>query len=217
MTSFSNHDRDRESLARAIADLHSASVFGPAPLKVKDLDAAVRPWAELVEEAGFRQRFVFGVFVRTRSKLCPRSIGWAVGYKGLFYFLRAFQDVAYAMLLELEGQKAGSGTSMNKCFEPVKGGKPSNNPIRALILSKIPGYESWFARFRELRNNFKRGRGNGLATQDGQVRVGIDFQQGNVSRRETTIGIPEITEAIQMSAALFRLMKEVVQVKGGAS
>jgi len=104
---------------------------------------------------------------------------------------------------------------MKGCFAGSDSGKRSNNPIRSLIERDIPQYESWFKSFRALRNDFKMGRGHGLADQDGQIRIGIDLQQGSTSARVATIGLLEVIEGLEMSACLFRIMKKLARSKLG--
>lgn len=228
MSAFAQHDHDRVRLQEAIADLHAASVFGPAPARVKDLglrlfylkadivamtqvlldlDASVRPWAELLTDIKLPPATRIRHFRESAGAAIPAIDRLAVGYKALFFFLRAFQDLAYAMLLELAGQKSGAGTSMADCFKREKGGRPSNNAVRGMIVKDVPGYEEWFLHFREHRNALKRGRGHGLDEQDGRIRIGIYLQQGNVSSKVAALGIPDVTKSIEMSAALFRMMK----------
>jgi hypothetical protein len=239
-SAFAQHDLDRDRLLGAIADLKAAYTFNPsiAPVSenVKNLgmrlgdmltdiiamtqvltivDDAVRPGAEQLEDSNVPADVRLNRFIASANHELPAIDRLAVVYKAIFFLFRALQDVQYATLLELVGQRAGSGTSMSKCFKS-RVDTISNNPIYPLIATKIPRYETWFKRFREIRNDLKAGRAHGLATTDGRILITINLQQGNVSNRVTTIGFYDVTEAIEMSAALFRLMKDLCQTMSKA-
>lgn len=235
LTAFEQHDLDRDRLLTAIEELKVAYTFNSPCIRVSEnftnlcmrlgyiltdtiamtqvlleVDATVRPIAEQLEDAKVPAEVRIKRFIAAASQAIPATDRLAVVYKALFFLLRAFQDIEYATLLELVGQKAGSGTSMSKCFKS-KGDKPSNNPIYSLIATDIPKYETWFNRFRDIRNDLKIGRGHGLAISNGRIQISISLQRGNVSATAATIGLPDVTEAIEMSAALFRLMKNRCQ------
>jgi hypothetical protein len=175
-----------------------------------DVDATVRPVVERLDDVDVPVEARLKHFIATANHNIPAIDRLAVVYKALFFSLRAFQDIAYATLLELVGQKAGASTSMSKCFKS-KSDRPSNNPVYLLIIRDIPNYETWFERLRDIRNDLKKGRGHGLNTIDNRILITINLQQGNVSERVATIGINDVTEAIEMSTALFRLMKSLCQ------
>ena len=216
-------------MVTAIADLDKASVFGPAPSNIKDLtlrlfylktdvvtmthvllqlDEVLAASVHALEGDGASSRVIVQRWKAASTEVFPQIDRLAVAYKALFFFLRAFHDLAYATLLELSGQRSGEGTSMKDCFAPQKGGRTSNNPIRADIMSTLPEYEAWFKSFRELRNDFKRGRGHGSSTSGGRIKVAIDLQRGNVSERRALIGLDDVVSALEMSAGLFRIMKQ---------
>ena len=226
---FLQHQLDRKRVLAAIAELDAASVFGPTPSNVKDLtlrlfylkadvvtmthvllqlDEALVSSVRTLEGDGAPSRVIVRRWKAASAEVFPQIDRLAVAYKALFFFLRAFQDLAYAILLELSGQRSGQGTSMKDCFTPIKDGLKSNNPIRADIVSALPGYEAWFKSFRDLRNDFKNGRGHGSSTSEGRIKVGIDLQRGNVSERRALIGLDDVTSALEMSAGLFRIMKQ---------
>lgn len=232
---FAQHDLDRNRLLTAIEELKTSYTFNSSHIRpsenfnnlgmrlgyiltdtiamtqvLLDVDATVRPVAEQLDDADIPVEVRLKHFIATANHNIPAIDRLAVVYKALFFSLRAFQDIAYATLLELVGQRAGAGTSMNKCFKS-KSDRPSNNPIYLLIVRDIPNYETWFKHFRDIRNDFKEGRAHGLATLDGRILIHIDLQQGNVSERVATIGLHDVIEAAEMSAALFHLMKRLCQ------
>jgi hypothetical protein len=225
---FRQHDLDRRRVLAAIANLERASVFGPVPQHVKDLtlrffylkadvvtmthillqlDEVLAESVRTLEGDGAPPAAIVKRWRAASDEVFPKIDRLAVAYKALFFFLRAFQDVAYSLLLELNGQRSGDGTSMKDCFAPKKEGRPSLNPVRADILESLPGYEAWFRWFRDLRNDFKRGRGHGSSTDGGRIRVGVDLQRGNVSDRRALIGLSDVATSLEMSAGLFGIMK----------
>jgi hypothetical protein len=58
------------------------------------------------------------------------------------------------------------------------------------------------------RNSFKLGRGHGSAQEQERIKITIDLQRGNVSDRVASMGLDDVVLALEMSAGLFRLMKE---------
>ncbi len=226
--SFHHHELDRTRVITAIGELDRASVFGPVPSSIKDLtlrlfylkadvvtmthvllqlDEVLAASVRALEGDGASSRVIVQRWKAASVEVFPQIDRLAVAYKALFFFLRAFQDLGYATLLELSGQRTGEGTSMKNCFAPQKNGRSSNNPIHADISSALPEYEAWFKSFRELRNDFKRGRGHGLSTSDGRIKVTIDLQRGNVSDRRALIGLDDVVSGLEMSAGLFRIMR----------
>lgn len=180
---FAQHDLDRERLNAALEELKEAFTFNPTSLQVSEnfsnlcfrlgyiltdtvamanvllkVDDAVRPQLERLSDSNLPVEVRVKRHIANASNELPAIDELAVVYKALFFTLRALQDVEYATLLELVGQKAGSGTSMSKCFKS-KERVASNNPVLLLIQRNIPLYEAWFIRFRNVRNELKTGRG----------------------------------------------------------
>jgi len=91
--------------------------------------------------------------------------GLTVAYKSILFFLRAFHDSAYAVLLELTGSRAGAYPSMYACLT-----KKKNGPAFGLVC-EIPGYEPWFLKMRDWRNKIKNGAG--LALDGPQTNIGV--------------------------------------------
>ncbi len=228
MHPFHQHELDRKRVVAAIDALSRASVFGPTPSNIKDLtlrlfylkadvvtmthvllqlDEVLAASVGALEGDGASSSVRVQRWKAAATEVFPQIDRLAVAYKALFFFLRAFHDLAYATLLELSGQRSGEGTSMKDCFKPQKGGRSSNNPIRTDIESALPKYEAWFKSFRELRNDLKRGRGHGSSTSDGRINVTIVLQRGNVSEQYALIGLDDVVLALEMSAGLFGIMK----------
>jgi hypothetical protein len=234
-TTFAQHDLDRERLTIALAELKEAFTFNPTSLQISEnfkhlcirlgyilndtvamacvllkVDDVVRPQTERLSDSNMAVEARIECHIENANNELPAIDELAVVYKALFFTLRALQDVEYAALLELVGQKAGPGTSMGKCFK-AKGDRASNNPIFLLIQEKIPLYEAWFTRFRSVRNELKTGQGHGLTSSNGRIKVSLTLQLGNVSTQVATIGFAEVIEAVEMSTSLFRLMRFLCQ------
>ncbi len=225
METFLPHQEDRESLARAVADLDTRSVFGPSVPAAHDLTLRlfyvkrdIRATISLLLEADAQALAELSIILaattpesivqgyRESSTLFPALDRLSILYKSFFFFTRAFQDLAYGVLLTIHGQQAGSFSSMQDCLK-TKPSRPTNNPVAKLIAEHAPEYPAWFDRFRALRNQIKEGRGNGADTHGGRLRVAIDLQKHDVSERKALLGLPDITEAISMSCRLFDIMR----------
>lgn len=94
---------------------------------------------------------------QNREETAEREIHWIHRYvtsvRALFFFIRAFQDAGYRLILESTGQDVGDGSLISKCLNPKK----RDNPVASLIRKKIPDYEAWFWDMRDKRNTIKLG------------------------------------------------------------
>ena len=233
---FAQHDLDRERVVAALTELTAASTFNLTSLRVPEnfnnlcvrlgyvltdvialthvllmVDEGVRSQTERLGDSKIPVEIRIQRHIAAANHELPAIDRLAVIYKAIFFSLRSLQDLAYAILLELSGQKAGSGTSMSKCFKS----KGDNNPILLRIKTEIALYELWFTRFRDLRNELKTGRGHGLTSSNGQIKVGLSLQRGSSVEGIALIGLPDIVEAIEMSTSLFKLMKSICQSMQG--
>ena len=124
--------------------------------------------------------------------------GLAVAYKALLFFLRAFQDSAYATLVEVTGGRAPAYPSMSMCLS-----KRRNGPAFKVI-KDIDGYEAWFNRMRTWRNRIKSGVGLGLAGP--QTNVGVVFVELTDDNAQTvtteTIHLRDLIEGVRYSHQL---------------
>lgn len=126
--------------------------------------------------------------------------GLAVAYKAFLFFLRAFQDSAYAVLVEALGDKAPAYPSIQRCLS-----KQRNGP-RFREISEIDGYEVWFEKMRNWRNRIKSGVGLGLSGPQTNVGVGFTITTDENSRVATgeSIHLRDLIEGVRQSSALLQ-------------
>ena len=128
-------------------------------------------------------------------------------YKAYFFFIRAFHDASYGVLLNLNGLNPGKYSSMNKCITK------QNDIYKQIDL--IPGYVDWFKAFKKKRDLVKGGVNFSLCgpqwdvgvgfnkiTQDGGLVVSADMNEGKVR-------IGDLTSAFRFSFAIVKLISEI--------
>ncbi|MFC2028082.1 hypothetical protein ACFLU3_05295 [Chloroflexota bacterium] len=120
-------------------------------------------------------------------------------YKAMFYFVRAYQDAIYGIILEFNGKKAGSYSSMHKKLTK------QTSPVYITIMDKFPEYREWFYRWRDKRDRIKLGVGLSMAGPGADV--GITFERvsekgGIIVDCQDNIRLSDVTEAIRMSILL---------------
>ncbi len=126
-----------------------------------------------------------------------------VTYKGYFFFLRAFQDASYAVLLNIAGQSPGQYSSMKDCLKK----KPT--PMYDWV-NGIDGYENWFQDFKKRRDKVKMGVN--FSIKGPQWDVGIGFN--NISKEGgLTVGgdeykISDLIKSINFSSELIKVTYE---------
>ena len=74
-----------------------------------------------------------------KSSECARELKSI--YKAYFFFIRAFQDAAYRVFLQIKNHKTGKYSGMNGAVINAQ------NPVNEVVLN-IPGYVDWFNGFR---------------------------------------------------------------------
>lgn len=101
------------------------------------------------------QKMVERMNRRSKSRAAQRSEEsvWDLKacYKAYFFFIRAFHDSCYGVLLNLADATPGNFSSMNRCI----GRRVA--PVFEQINS-IPGYVLWFNDFKRKRDAIKRGQ-----------------------------------------------------------
>ncbi|MFH2057776.1 MAG: hypothetical protein ABIJ59_02615 [Pseudomonadota bacterium] len=116
------------------------------------------------------QKSVQQMVNRTKSKAYTRSQESTnelkAVYKAYFFFIRAFHDACYGILLNLNGQQAGAYSSMNKCLK--KQPKPMYNQV-----ASIDNYIDWFKDFKNKRDSIKKGVSFSLCGPQWDVGVGF--------------------------------------------
>ena len=119
----------------------------------------------------------------------------------MLFFIRAYQDGIYAILLELTGHKASDFSSMQDCLSKER------NPVRQRIIDRLPAYPIWFAKMREQRNRIKSGITTGATFSMGEdsfkLLINLDVvweKDGHafIDIKEQ-VSIEDIIEAIRMS------------------
>lgn len=74
--------------------------------------------------------------------------------KAWLFFLRAFFDTTYRVLnANATGERARASGSMSSILGP----KGATNPAGQLLEGSLPGFHEWFTRFKDLRDEVKRG------------------------------------------------------------
>jgi hypothetical protein len=131
--------------------------------------------------------------------------GLAVAYKAILFFLRAFQDSAYAVLVEVTGGSAPAYPSMSFCLN-----KRRNGPAFKVI-SEIEGYEAWFKKMRDWRNSIKSGVGLGLSGP--QTNVGVVFVKLTDENAQTvtdeTIHLRDLIKGVRYSHQLLSAIDQI--------
>ncbi len=148
----------------------------------------------------------------TRSQNSASELQTA--YKAYFFFVRAFHDAAYRVILLLSGQRPGLHSSMHAAV------KNTNSPVHAKIAT-IPGYIEWFTDFRDKRNRIKVGANFSLCGPQWDVGIGfnkttpeggivVDMSEGPNSYR-----LGDLMIAFRFSAAILVLIRR--EARGSAS
>jgi hypothetical protein len=145
----------------------------------------------------------FNLLDRKRNSLAARREeesrrGLTVAYKSILFFLRAFQDSVYAVLVELTGGRAGLYPSMSECLNKKKNG-PSYQ-----IISQVEGYTEWFFKMRDWRNRIKSGVSFGQVGP--QTNIGVAFvyitDENSLFFTSDTIHLRDLIEGVKFSGKL---------------
>lgn len=146
---------------------------------------------------------------RQKSKAAKRSeeSTWELkaGYKAYFFFIRAFHDASYGVLLNLCGSTPGAYTSMNRCITRKV------SPIFEQI-ETIPGYIDWFKAFKKKRDLVKSGVNFSLCGPQWDVGVGFNkiTQEGGVlvsaGQNGNQFRIGDLLSAYRYSLAIVKLI-----------
>lgn len=129
-------------------------------------------------------------------------------YKAYFFFIRAFHDACYGVLLNLNRLAPGAYSSMNKCIS--KKVSPMYEQVCA-----IPGYVEWFKAFKEKRDIIKRGVNFSLCGPQWDVGIGfnrVTTENGIVvdaSENGNKFRLGDLVLAIKYSIALVQAIESV--------
>lgn len=150
---------------------------------------------------------------RQKSRAAKRSeeAVWELkaSYKAYFFFIRAFHDACYGVLLNLGGSTPGAYSSMNQCI------KKKVSPFFEQI-GTIPGYVDWFNAFRQKRDLIKRGVNFSLCGPQWDVGVGFNsitpagglVVSGGTNGNNFRLG--DLISAFRYSAAMVELISGIV-------
>lgn len=173
------------------------------PDSIKDIERYISQGQEMVARMQKRSK--------SRAGQMSEKSAWDLKacYKAYFFFIRAFHDGAYGVLLNLTGQTPGVYSSMNKCIS--KASSPAYDHV-----CKIPGYTDWFKYFKAKRDAVKMGQNFSLHNRGREIEIGFNTitNKGgvivNVSQDENKFGISDLVTAFLFSTKLFELISTLV-------
>lgn len=94
-----------------------------------------------------------GIFARERDEREMRAV---IAFKTMYFYIRAFQDAMYNILLELSGQASGNKGTMSNIVNS-NGELKIKNPVARVINDSIPEYIEWFVVMKKQRDLVKTG------------------------------------------------------------
>lgn len=128
-------------------------------------------------------------------------------FKLVYIFVRAYQDAVCGALYELSGQKAGKYTSMGDAL------KKPHNPVRKLLVARLPGYVEWFGPWKQMRDTMKTGA-NFMLGWDGEDNLSVTFTypvgDNAMGMADEQISLTQIVEGLEMSARLTHLVYDLM-------
>jgi len=132
------------------------------------------------------------------SDACSKLI---VSYKALFYFVRAYQDALYKVMLEIEGQSPGYGSMATASQNP-------RNKVAEILNIYLPEYKQWFINWKKKRDDVKLGANFSISGPEeilGISFVTVNEDSGGIvidCSESKAVRISDIVEAINFSAKL---------------
>lgn len=176
-----------------------------------DLPADAKRAVESHIEAGRQQ--VARMVRRQKSRAGIQSQESArelkAAYKAYFFFIRAFHDACYGVLLNQSGATPGAYSSMRKCIDKQV------QPIFGKITA-IPGYTDWFRSFKSKRDQIKLGANFSLCGPQWDVGVGfnrITAEGGvvvNAGPDGSNFRLGDLVAAFRYSTALLKVIRRDV-------
>lgn len=125
----------------------------------------------------------------------------AATYKAIFFFVRAYQDATYRVLLQLLGERSGVGVSMARAADNDR------NPVARLLAQETPTYLPWFSSWKSLRDSIKDGRSHSVVGP--QWNPGVSFvdvpPQGADSGTSIAVRLSQVVEALEHSLSAGRV------------
>jgi hypothetical protein len=109
--------------------------------------------------------------------------------KAFYWFLRAYHDAIYRVIVALGGSRPGDEATMAR-------GLAEQSPVREMLDRQLPTYPAEFLAMRERRNRVKRGTGHGSMISSGEVSIhfssisddGMEMEIVEEVNRSTIIG-----------------------------
>jgi hypothetical protein len=130
-------------------------------------------------------------------------------YKAYFFFIRAFHDACYGVLLNLNGRTPGDYSSMNRCIDKKV------SPIFEKIVS-LPGYIAWLKDFKKKRDQIKKGINFSLCGPQWDVGVGFTTvtpeggSVSNVAEGSHKFRLGDLISALKYSIAIVELISQEI-------
>lgn len=135
----------------------------------RDAAAVAESWAQVMPATENVDMWVIPSDSPNHELLGPLET-LRVAWKAWFFFVSAFCDKAYRLLLaELQGAAAKRGGQMSAVAK-------STNPVAQLLRADAPDVLAWFALFRRRRNEIKEGVAFSFKALDSPG-IGIAFRQ----------------------------------------
>jgi hypothetical protein len=193
---FADLAADIGMAAYGILDAHAKHYISPGKFG-PEFDATGKPIFPPAEEL--------------RLGVITRYFGsYIVAFKAFFFFLRAYQDLAWVLLREIvDGvfltPGIGKGT-MGKAFA-------CDTPARGHLIEEVDSYEPWFVDWRDLRNKVKTGVNFGVRIEQNP---GVTFLVNRVlpggglalgGEGDRIVRMSELTHALEVMTALARAVR----------
>lgn len=155
---------------------------------------------------------MFAAMGETSDAMTSPLASLSACYQSLFFLLRAFQDRAYCVLLEVRtGQRAGKST-MTKAISD-DGSIRKNNPVGAFLDNACSGYAAWFATFKNMRDDLKAAPPLSTPGPDLGINIHtIDEKNNSIGPVQRTFRLADATEGLQWST---RILDATIQLAVG--
>ena len=126
-------------------------------------------------------------------------------FKAFFYFTRAYQDVIYVALCNVQGRPVATGSMANA----LNDGNPVGKALR-------PNYLGWFKEWRDLRNRWKMGAGHHVIGPAPDIGIGFLKYTEQTRGVEANLGgdivrLRDATRALDESSAVSEILVTVAK------
>lgn len=201
----------------AIASVHSTTTLAQLPRHAPLTSPPVteeefRSWAELQRKTleDFEAKTGRPWHLLVREALETTTVPFAslhACYQAFLYLLRAYQDRAYSVLLEVFGNNSGPKVSISKIID--RGGKfKTNASVGAFLAERCAAYGPWFARLKKMRDDLKFGAPTSTSGPDFDPGISLGYleedKQGVVADARNAYRLGDVAEALDRSRDLVR-------------